>query len=90
MSPESWSTVGQCLGRLWYEDYALDSYIGDYVRSADLEHVVERFSQIVIHGRDRVDEGRKRGLMQAVKVLKEIRGRETELSGWKYKGWGCV
>ena len=90
LSPESWSTVERYLDRLWYEDYALDSYIGDYVRSADLEYVVENFSQTVARGRDRVDEGRKRGLMQAVKVLKEIREREPELSGWKYKGWGCV
>ena len=90
LSPESWSTVEQYLDRLWDEDYALDSYIEDYVRSADLEYVVERFSQVVVYGRDRVDEGRKSGLMQAVKVLKEIRGGEPGLSGWKYTGWGCV
>jgi hypothetical protein len=82
-SSDIWTACGS-------EDYALEDYIKDYVRSADLEDVVERFSQMRDqHGWMAVDEERKRGLMQAVKVLKEIREREPELSGWRYRGWGC-
>ena len=54
-----------------------------------MEDFVGRFSQAEDHGRYTVDEERKRGLMQAVKVLKEIREREPKLSGWRYRGWGC-
>ena len=87
--PECWRTVERYLDYLWSEEYALEDYIIDYVRCADLEDVVERLSQLRVNNWMAVDEERKRGLMQAVKVLKEIREREPELSGWRYRGWGC-
>lgn len=87
--PECWRTVERYLDYLWGEDFALESYYKDYIRSADLEEVVERFSQAPVYSCLAVHEERKRGLMQAVKVLKEIREREPELSGWRYRGWGC-
>ena len=89
LCPECWRTVELYLDDLWSEDYALEDYIEDYVRSADLEEVVERFSQVEVYSWVAVDEERKRGLLQTVKVMKEIRERGPELSGWRYRGWRC-